>query len=1049
MRSCLILGSGRSGTSMVAGCLSGSGYHHGGTLHAPRAANPKGFFETAEVNGLNDALLRLVRPQLPGGQGWLCALPAGVPFPAPSPAMQQAIRAVTAAKPFCIKDPRLSHTLPLWQPHLPEDTAFVVVFRHPLLTATSMVEEARRASYLRGKPLDIASALSVWVSSYRSILRQRAAAPGRFLFVHYDQMLTDIGPSKLSAFLGASVDASFIDQTLHRTAPEGALPAEAAALYAELCALSEYTMPTTQEPTVTHTNPDVTVLALIEDGDEAGLTRIMESTASQRGVSTELVVIDATTAGGVTMEGATVVRSPSVCSRGAGYLAGLQAATGRYIAWADGACWRMPNQLARLAEILDVAPDAAMVVSDYHISLDGDRFEGTIDLKACVESPLPGWRSSVLLRRVALELIPQTAFWPSELALMKMLRGVNRVIHIGEPLFTVDARALEAGFTDAARDGASVSASSEPWGDAPILTVNLCTYNRKETLRSCLTAICRQNIPTGSFVVTVVDDGSTDGTAEMLSAVTEWPVPVKVIRRDNGGLAAARNTGLTETSTPLVMFINDDTIAAGDLVLTHIQAHDATPGHAILGSFPQPEAAMSGNLTNAVEQADLMFCFNQLSTEQPNPAQFFYTCNVSVSTDLVMRAGGFDEDFRHYGAEDTDMGLRLGRLGMTVRYVPSAKATHRHPYTFDYLRRRAELVAKAHVRLWRKHPDQVIDADIRADRCPTEAELAPYIAAAETLSTVDLGALRGAGMDALAKASSDQLIALLNALNPQWWHRGISAGLQEHGYESLLHLLAEHPFDIPEVREKVWVMAPTMDAAETWVQRALQFRDSFSSNDPVTLVLLAGIEGGYSPEMLAEGLRAFNADDTPHIAIVQTGLPEAHSVRMFAAADGWVPTGSAQDTRWAMYADIVGCPAVEPRADQAPWPLASASATKLLAWPTWGDDTDLRALLTNYAATLSGKDVTLCLRVDPSRVDLATALSRLETLAAEVLPDGGENLDILVIEDRIPDAALPRLGRAVNGLLALPSNPNPEALGRTLGIPVVHSAAELRAHIPA
>ena len=262
--------------------------------------------------------------------------------------------------------------------------------------------------------------------------------------------------------------------------------------------------------------------------------------------------------------------------------------------------------------------------------------------------------------------------------------------------------------------------------------------------------------------------------------------------------------------------------------------------------------------------------------------------------------------------------------------------------------------------------------------------------------------------------------------------------------------LAEHPFDIPEVREKVWVMVPTRDAAQTWVERALQFRDSFSSNDPVTLVLLAGIEGGYTPEMLAEGLRAFNDEDTPHIAIVQTGLPEAQSVRMFAAADGWVPTGSAQEARWAAYAEIAGCPAVDPRAEQSPWPLASASKMKLLAWPSWGDDSDLRALLSDYAATLVGQpDVTLCLRVDPTRVNLPAALARLETLAGEMLPDGGESLDVLVVEDRIPDAALPRLGRAISGLLALPSDPNPEALGRTLGVPVVHSAAELRAHFSA
>jgi hypothetical protein len=93
-------------------------------------------------------------------------------------------------------------------------------------------------------------------------------------------------------------------------------------------------------------------------------------------------------------------------------------------------------------------------------------------------------------------------------------------------------------------------------------------------------------------------------------------------------------------------------------------------------------------------------------------------------------------------------------------------------------------------------------------------------------------------------------------------------------------------------------------------------------------------------------------------------------------------------------------------------------------------------------------DVTLCLRLDPQSVsDLPAAVSRLQSLAEAVLPDGGASLDVLVVEDPIPEAALPRLGRAVDGLLVLPSNTDPEQLGRALGIPVVHGQAELRARL--
>jgi GT2 family glycosyltransferase len=1031
---------------MVAGALAQSGYFQGGSLHAPRAANPKGFFEAAAVNELNDALLRQVRPDLPGGQGWLCRLSPTETVP-PSSAHTAAIRGLTQA-PFCLKDPRFSYTLPAWRPHLSADTGLVCVFRDPLLTATSIVEEVQRASYLQGNPLTVPEALEIWASMYRQILHtHRRSGPQPWLFIHYDQMLSGSGPSRLGAFLGASVNGEFAERTMRRSPPAGTLPPAVSALYDELCQLAGHSPRLPSPAPVSSSRPDITVIAVIEDDTPGDVSRIIAGLTAQRGITAELVVVDSTTAGGVTVPSATVLRSPSA-SRGSAYLSALSSAQGRYIALADGRCWRLPNQLARLAEVLDAAPDAALVLSDYHISVDGDRFEGSVDLRSCIEAPQTGWMSGVLMRRAALEAISEQAFWPSELDPLKRLRGVQRVLHISEPLFSVEASALEAGLQDAARDAAAIAVAQRPWTDGPVLTVSLCTYNRQATLRECLGALCRQNIPPGAFAITIVNDGSTDGTAEMLDSISAWPVPVTVLHRPNGGLSAARNTGLSETSTPLVLFINDDTIASGDLILQHITAHQANPGGAVLGSFPQPAEACRENLTDTIESSDLMFCFNMLSTDSPNPPQFFYTCNVSVATSMVTEAGGFDEDFRHYGAEDTDLGLRLGLLGMRVHYVPSARAIHRHPYTFAYIQRRARMVAAAHIRLWRKHPDHVIDADVRVGAGPLPSALAPYEAAAATLSTVDLAALRGAGLDELADRSKAQLTALLQALNPQWWTLGLSAGLEEHGYTSLDDLLLEHPFSIPDARETVWLMVPTSDAEESWVKQVLAFRERFTSEDPVTLVLLAGVEGGYSASALEQALSSFQAPGTPHVTIVETGLPGRHAIRLFAAADRWVRTGAPSEAGWERMASAADCAAATAAPPPAPWPLATASKTRLLAWPSW-TDTDLRTLLADYATMLCGQDdVTLCLRLDPQSVsDLPAAVSRLQSLAEAVLPDGGASLDVLVVEDPIPEAALPRLGRAVDGLLVLPSNTDPEQLGRALGIPVVHGQAELRARL--
>lgn len=898
---------------MVAGALSDSGYFQGGALHAPRAANPRGFFEAASVNSLNDTLLRGLRPKLPDGQGWLCALEDDEVLPSPSPAVTAQMRSLTQRVPFCFKDPRFSYTLPLWRPHLPPDCGLIAVFRHPLLTATSIVEETRRASYLRGRALDLDGALAVWAAIYRRILSEMDDGLQPWLPLHYDQMLDGTGPQRLRDFLGAPINDQFADRTMRRPPPAGTLPAEIAELYDALCERAGHAPAAARAAAPSTT---VSVVAVIEDDDIADLPRLTEAARAQRGVTVELVLVDSTTDQTLDAEGARIVPAPSA-SRGACYHAALSQVTGKYVAWADGRCWRLPNQLARLAELLDAVPAAAMVVGDYHLSHDGDRFLGTVKLKEQIDAPPPGWRSGVLMRRAALELVEETAFWPVELALLKTLRGVQRVLHLSEPLFCVDADRFEADMPAAAQDAAALAVAASPWEGPPALTVSLCTYNRKATLRACLDALCRQSVPPGAFSIALVNDGSSDGTREMLDAIGEWPIPVSVIHRENGGLAAARNTGLEQITAPLVLFINDDTIAAGDLIQAHLDAHRRHPGAGVLGSFPQPPEEMARNLTHAVETADLMFCYGKLSAEQPNLPMFLYTCNASVETARVKAAGSFDEAFRHYGAEDTDLALRMGQQGMTVRYVPQARATHRHPYSFGYVQRRARMVARAHIRLWKKHPDQAFAGNILAGKPQLPPDLAAKEAAAAQLAPLNLDTLRAGGLGAIADAASQEMVRLLKELTVSWWQQGLSEGLQEHGYPSLMHLLAEHPIALPEAHPTTWILVPTQDAAQQWVERVVQFRDRFSSSDPVTLVLLASVPGGYTAEALAEGLRDFSGPGRPHLSIVQTGLAPVHAVRLFAAASGWVPTtSSSADARWSEVAAAAGCPAVALRPDR-------------------------------------------------------------------------------------------------------------------------------------
>ena len=252
MKNCLILGSGRSGTSMVAGSLRHAGYNMGEGLKEGTPSNPLGYFESVEINGINEDLLqpvvaglagrevtrwKLTHPPLLMDQHWLACLPPEVEVPA-LPAVAPRIGAAVGRAPFCFKDPRFSYTLPAWRPHLTgRDIVFVCVFREPGRTVTSILKDWKDRPYLRDVPLTPPYVWQVWIQMYDRIVRVHRRR-GKWLFLHYDQVACGGGLRRLGRALGAPVDAGFPAPALKRSADTDRIPRQARILYWKMKLLS-------------------------------------------------------------------------------------------------------------------------------------------------------------------------------------------------------------------------------------------------------------------------------------------------------------------------------------------------------------------------------------------------------------------------------------------------------------------------------------------------------------------------------------------------------------------------------------------------------------------------------------------------------------------------------------------------------------------------------------------------------------------------------------------------------------------------------------------
>lgn len=259
MRNCLIMGSGRSGTSMVAGTLRRTGYFMGDHLYEPRRSNPKGFYEDVEVNAINEAILSSVTPWVPprfrprrlytlvrrslfsgkpsDGERWLARVsPDAVLHPTPE--IDSRIQRLIQNKAYCFKDPRFCYTLPLWRPWL-EETRFVCVFRDPSISAASMVQELRAVPKLAPLELTYADCLEVWRLMYSHVLDIHCHQ-GEWLFLHYNQVLDGTALDRLGAFLDVTPDRTFPDPSLQRTQTDSQVSEPIYWIYKRLCDQAKY-----------------------------------------------------------------------------------------------------------------------------------------------------------------------------------------------------------------------------------------------------------------------------------------------------------------------------------------------------------------------------------------------------------------------------------------------------------------------------------------------------------------------------------------------------------------------------------------------------------------------------------------------------------------------------------------------------------------------------------------------------------------------------------------------------------------------------------------
>jgi GT2 family glycosyltransferase len=210
-----------------------------------------------------------------------------------------------------------------------------------------------------------------------------------------------------------------------------------------------------------------------------------------------------------------------------------------------------------------------------------------------------------------------------------------------------------------------------------LISVVVVNWNRRELLRGCLDSLARQTDAT--FEIIVVDNGSTDGSADLASD----QFGARVIRNsENRGFCAANNQGIAAARGEFIALLNNDAeaepgwlaalhracskrpdagMAASKVLVWEDPKRIDKAGHLIF-----PDGQNRGRGSGALDEGQF---------DRQEEALWPDGCAAMYRSEMLRQIGGFDEDFFAYG-DDAELGLRARIAGWACIYAPDAVVRH-------------------------------------------------------------------------------------------------------------------------------------------------------------------------------------------------------------------------------------------------------------------------------------------------------------------------------------------------------------------------------------
>ncbi|MCU6707972.1 glycosyltransferase [Paenibacillus sp. J5C_2022] len=214
-------------------------------------------------------------------------------------------------------------------------------------------------------------------------------------------------------------------------------------------------------------------------------------------------------------------------------------------------------------------------------------------------------------------------------------------------------------------------------------TVAVCTHNRAEDTREAVQSVLDGSYRGDDMEIIVVDNGSTDTTAEVIGALCDRHGPrVRYVYEQRLGLSVARNRAIREARGEYILFLDDDALASREWVEEILHVFEGDSGIGCVGGRIDPiwEAGEPAWIPDEHRSVFTILDFADSITEMEAPA-IPYGANVAFRTSALMEGELFREDLGRVGSkllssEESELIARLRRKHKVV-YTPHGSVRHK------------------------------------------------------------------------------------------------------------------------------------------------------------------------------------------------------------------------------------------------------------------------------------------------------------------------------------------------------------------------------------